>query len=63
MSWGIDTRCPSCIHKAGCPDRTALYAALSPLTNKLNIEEPFLSGPGDGTLIIACQDFAVAPRD
>ena len=63
MPWGVDTRCPQCTNKEACPDRPELYKALSPLTGKLNTEEPFISGPGDGTLIIACSDFTNTPRD
>lgn len=55
--WSIDTRCPRCTHRTECPDRTELYKTLSPLSNKLNVEEPFVSGPGDGIIIIACNDF------
>lgn len=57
--WGVDTRCSSCVHKADCPDRAELYRVLSPLANRLNIEEPFISGTGDGTLIVSCQDFNI----
>lgn len=63
MAWGVDTRCPSCIHKDICTDRTELYKSLSPLTNMLNLDEPHASGKGDGTIIIACQDFSIAPQE
>ena len=58
--WTIDSRCSRCWKKGGCSDRVALIGALSPLTNTLNTEEPHVSGPGDGVLIVACNDFAIA---
>lgn len=60
MAWTIDTRCSRCGKKNDCPDRPALIGVLSPLTNKLNTEEPHASGPGDGIIILACNDFAAA---
>lgn len=56
--WTIDSRCSRCGKKKDCSDRTALIGALSPLVNQLNTEEPYASGPGDGILIIGCNDFA-----
>ena len=55
--WTIDTRCSRCCNKPSCSDRSVLIGALSPLTNKLNTEEPHALGPGDGILIISCNDF------
>ena len=60
MSWTIDSRCSRCCKKKDCADRLELNTTLSPLTNKLNMEEPFASGSGDGIIIVTCHDFAVA---
>lgn len=60
MAWTIDARCSRCFKKPDCADRPKLISVLSPLTNTLNTEEPHASGPGDGMLIISCNDFAVA---
>jgi len=60
MSWTIDTRCSQCGKKTTCSDRPELIGALSPLTNKLNTTEPHTTGPGDGILIVSCNDFSVA---
>jgi len=60
MGWTIDARCSRCVKKDACKDRLALIGGLSPLTNKLNTETPFTEGPGDGVLVISCNDFAVA---
>lgn len=60
MCWTIDARCSQCSKKGDCPDRKELLGTLSPLTNKLNTEEPHASGSGDGILIVACNDFAIA---
>ena len=59
--WTIDSRCSQCCKKETCPDRPEILATLSPLSNKLNTEEPHISGPGDGILIMHCTDFATAP--
>ena len=60
MSWTIDARCSRCAKKDDCQDRKALIGTLSPLTNELNTVDRFIEGPGDGVLIISCNDFAVA---
>jgi len=60
MSWTIDARCSRCVKKDACKDRPALIGTLSPLTNELNTQEQFTEGPGDGVIIISCNDFAVA---
>ena len=61
--WSTDQRCTMCYKKKSCKDREALFKALSPLVNELNTAEPFVSGPGDGIIIISCHDFAIAPPD
>lgn len=63
MSWTIDARCTQCANRTECPDKPELYSTLSPLTNKLNMEEPHASGLGNGIIIVSCADFSVAPRD
>jgi len=64
--WSIDTRCAQCLNRPAtgeCTDQPELYKGLSPVVNKLNMEEPFASGVGNGVLIISCADFRSAPRD
>ena len=60
MSWTIDARCSQCGKKATCPDKAKLIGTLSPLTNDLNTQEPHVSGPGDGIIILHCNDFSVS---
>jgi hypothetical protein len=67
--WTIDTSCSRCskkdsfvrglIERQACEDRKKLIGVISPLTHELNTAEPFVSGPGDGIIIIACNDFSV----
>jgi len=57
--WTIDAPCARCSKKDKCADRPEIIKTLSPLANKLNIEEKFVAGPGDGILIMACKDLAV----
>jgi len=57
--WTIDAPCARCSKKPSCKDRPEIIKTLSPLSNKLNTEEPFTDGPGDGILIVACKDLAV----
>ena len=59
MAWTIDARCSKCGKKPECEDRKKLIGTLSPLTNELNTSEQYTEGPGDGILIIACNDFVV----
>ena len=66
--WSIDARCDQCTHRPGpgrkpetpCFDREKLLRTASQLTGELNLEEPYASGPGNGKLIVACADFAIA---
>jgi len=60
MAWTIDARCSNCCKKTDCLDRPKLIGTLSSLTNELNTSEQYTNGPGDGILIIACTDFAIA---
>lgn len=65
--WTIDAQCSRCTHRTTpqhtpatpCGDRAVLVAGLQALTNELNAP-PLADGPGDGILIVACKDFAVA---
>jgi len=62
--WSVDARCSQCTNRTDCPDRPALYSALSPLTNELNTDPAHQDPtPGNGVIIIACADFGNAPRD
>ena len=58
--WTIDARCSQCGNKAACKDRPAILGDLSPLTNILNTVQEHLDSPGDGILIVACNDFRIA---
>lgn len=65
--WTIDAQCSRCTHRTTpqhtpdvpCLDRAEIVRSLQALTTTINAE-PFESSPGDGILIIACKDFAVA---
>ncbi len=57
--WTIDAQCSRCCKKDECEDRTKIIGTLSPLSNDLNAQAEHVNSPGDGVLIVACQDFAV----
>lgn len=66
--WTTDMQCSRCKHRKSaqnpnpatpCTDRAEIITALQPLTGILNAP-PHSDGPGDGILIVACKDFAVA---
>jgi hypothetical protein len=57
--WTIDARCSQCGKKNDCQDREKILKTLSVLSHELNTEEAFVSGPGDGLLVVACRDFSV----
>ena len=54
--WTIDAQCDQCGHKPKCKDRPEILKNLSGLTGKLNTEDEFVNGQGDGRLIVHCQD-------
>lgn len=66
--WTIDCRCDQCKNRPGpgrspeepCADREKLLRTITALTGELNLEEPYASSPGNGKLIVACADFAIA---
>lgn len=64
MSWIVDAQCSRCKHrkstKESCLDRPEIVKSQTALINKLNMEEPFEDGPGNGRIIVSCDDFAVA---
>lgn len=54
--WTIDmNRCPACPEKDKCADRKKILQTLSPVTNELNTDPAHVDGPGDGVIIVACQ--------
>lgn len=65
--WTIDAPCSRCAHRQSathtpetpCTDRAEIITRLQELTGTLNAA-PFVDGPGDGILIVACKDFAAA---
>ena len=56
----IDARCSRCGKKTACLTRVEIITTLNALTNKLNTDPQFTDSPGEGILIIACDDFSVA---
>lgn len=65
--WTIDAQCSRCKHRktpqhipeTECLDRAEIIGRLQALAGTLNAE-PYIDGPGDGILIVACKDFVVA---
>lgn len=55
--WTTDSQCARCSNKKECPDRPEMLRTFTQLQNKLNVEEPFVSGKGDGIIIMSCNDF------
>lgn len=55
--WTIDmNRCPGCPHKEQCADRLKILQTLSATAMELNTNPVHLDGPGDGVIIVACQE-------
>jgi len=55
--WTIDmNRCPGCPHKEKCADRLKILQTLSAASMELNTNPAHLDGPGDGVIIVACQE-------
>jgi hypothetical protein len=57
--WTIDARCAQCAHKPDCKDRPEIIKTLTALQGKLNTEEEYTEGPGDGIMIVSCKDFEI----
>ena len=57
----VDARCSRCFRKEECLVRVEVLNSLSALTNKLNTEPALSNSPGEGIIILACDDYAVAP--
>ena len=57
----VDARCSRCYQKADCLVRVEVLTTLSALQNKLNTDPHLAESPGEGILILSCDDFAVAP--
>ena len=54
--WTVDAnRCPSCPEKETCADRKKIITTLSGLSHELNTDPTHVDGPGDGIIIVACQ--------
>lgn len=58
--WTVDVQCSRCAKKEECKDRPKIITTLSQLSNTLNTEQEFIDSPGDGIIIAACRDLAVA---
>lgn len=56
----VDARCSRCYKKSECLVRVEVLTALSNLTNKLNTDPHLAESPGEGILILSCDDFSVA---
>jgi hypothetical protein len=57
--WSGDAPCSRCEKKKECRDKVKILQTLSPLINELNTLPEHVDGPGDGLLVVACQDFTV----
>lgn len=57
--WTVDSRCSQCGEKADCKDRKAIVSSLVALSNTLNTTPENAEGPGDGILIMSCNDFKI----
>lgn len=55
--WTVDSRCSQCGHKETCADRPAIIPELVTLSNILNTNQANVASPGDGILIMGCNDF------
>lgn len=55
--WTVDSRCSQCGHKDECADRKVIVPDLVTLANTLSTAQIHLDSPGDGILIMACNDF------
>lgn len=56
----VDARCSRCCKKNECLVRVEALTTLSGLANKLNTDPALSESPGEGILILSCDDFAVA---
>ena len=57
----VDARCSRCFRKDECLVRIEALNSLSALTNKLNTDPALANSAGEGIIILACDDYAVAP--
>lgn len=57
--WTVDSRCSQCGQKEICEDRKAIVPDLVTLSNSLNTNQANVDGPGDGILVMVCNDFQV----
>jgi hypothetical protein len=57
--WTVDSRCSQCGNKETCEDRKAILPTLVTLSNTL-MAPAHADGPGDGILIMCCNDFTVS---
>lgn len=55
--WTVDSRCSQCGKKETCADRKVIVPDLVTMSNTLNTSEEHLTTPGDGILIMVCNDF------
>lgn len=56
----VDARCARCHKKTECLVRVEVITTLTSLTNKLNTDPALAESPGEGIIILACDDFAIA---
>lgn len=55
--WTPDVnRCPACPKREKCADQKVIRKVLSALTNELNTNPEHVDSPGDGIIIVACQE-------
>lgn len=55
--WTVDSRCSQCGSKENCEDRKTIIPDLVTISNTLNTTPANVDGPGDGILIMSCNDF------
>ena len=57
--WTIDSRCSQCSKKSICTDRTTILTALVTLSHTLGTVPANVDGPGDGIIVMVCNDLQV----
>ncbi len=55
--WTAEARCSTCEFKDECVDRKTIIPDLVNLSNTLNTVQANIDSPGDGILVMVCNDF------
>ena len=56
----VDARCGRCYQKTECQVRVKIITTLTALANECNTNPVLSNSSGEGILILACDDFAIA---